>query len=300
MKQFALKLLLAGFISVILLLPAAIRLDSGHFDPFYTRFTTPKAPSLIIGTSKAAQGLQPVVFKDLAPQIQNFAFTLSHSPYGPAYLDLIRKKLDTRSKEGLFILSVDPWAVSVFSEEEAEEKNFRENKGFTANIRLVNANPNIEYMLRFMQEPLYTVFTQDKEYMKLHRDGWLQMNISADSASVHSKTKAMIQLYQQYLQIASIHPVRLKALEETIQLLKNHGKVFLVRMPVSEEIAVIERRYAPGFSKQMQNMANAHGVYYLDYFEASGQYQTTDGLHLYKEAGLLFSQKVMADIARHY
>jgi hypothetical protein len=298
MKSLFLKIMLAGLVGMALLAPVVYQLDSGHFDPFYTRFTTGRAPSLIIGTSRAAQGLQPAVFSDLAPGMQNFAFTLSHSPYGAAYLELIKKKVDPEAKEGLFILSVDPWSLSSFSAEEDEEKNFRENKLFTANIKLVNTNPNLEYMLRFAEEPLYTVFTQKREHMKLHKDGWLQVNTSIDSASVRSRTRGLVRNYQSYAQNAFVHPLRVKALEETIQFLQAQGRVVLVRIPASKEIAAIETAYAPLFNEQIQELANRHGVQFFDYLGESGQYVTTDGLHLYKDAGRLFSEELKRDISR--
>jgi hypothetical protein len=298
MKRLIQSILLLACIAMALLLPVAYQLDSGHYDPFYTRFTTGKAPSLIIGTSRAAQGLQPAVFQDMAPGMQNFAFTLSHSPYGKAYLELIRKKLDTSGGEGLFILSVDPWALSVFSEDEGEERRFRENAGFAGQLHLVNMNPNLEYMFRFSEEPLYAVFTQPKEYMTLHKDGWLQMNIPPDTGSIRTKTKQTEGIYHIYTRDGRMHPARLQALEETILLLRPHGRVVLVRIPVSKEIASIEAAYAPHFNEQMQALAKQHEVYFIDYLEASGQYITTDGLHLYKDAGRLFSEELKRDISR--
>ncbi|RDC62894.1 hypothetical protein [Adhaeribacter pallidiroseus] len=83
--------LLTGLV-VLLLMPIIWRFNVGHLDTHYTRLTTTKAPSLIIGTSRAAQGILPLMFKEMAPHMQNFAFTIMHTPFGPTYLDLIHKK----------------------------------------------------------------------------------------------------------------------------------------------------------------------------------------------------------------
>ena len=50
----------------ILIFSALIVLKAdGNLDPFYIRFTTPKQKNMILGTSRAAQGLQPSIFDNV-------------------------------------------------------------------------------------------------------------------------------------------------------------------------------------------------------------------------------------------
>ena len=82
-------------------------------DNFYFKFTTPKQSSMILGTSRALQGLIPeIINKELNIDIYNYAFTVMNSSYGPSYLNSIKKKLNKNSKDGVFILAVDPWSIS--------------------------------------------------------------------------------------------------------------------------------------------------------------------------------------------
>ncbi|TPE40012.1 hypothetical protein [Pontibacter mangrovi] len=296
MKNFALKVILLLGVAAIVLVPVMWKFDTGYVDPFYTRLTTAPAPSLIIGTSRAAQGLQPQAFKSLDPEMQNFAFTLSHSPFGPAYLDLIKEKVDEDAEDGLFIVAVDPWAVSSLTKEEENTENFRENASFVSKINLENVNPNYEYIFRFYPKPLYSVFGGGKNEMRLHKDGWLEVNIKVDSAIVKNRTTRKLKDYEAYAREGSLSPVRLQSLSETINFLDKHGEVYLVRLPTSAEFAALERRYSPDFDIKMRTLAASHGVHYLNYINASGKYQTTDGNHLYKEAGKLLSEKVASDI----
>jgi zona occludens toxin (predicted ATPase) len=82
---------------------------NGESDAYYERLTTPAQTSLIIGTSRSAQGILPSILNSELGRsdIYNFSFTISHSPYGPVYLDRIDQKLLKNSKNGIFILSVD-------------------------------------------------------------------------------------------------------------------------------------------------------------------------------------------------
>ena len=54
-------------------------------DPFYIRFTTPEQSSLILGTSRAAQGILPAVLNEKLSRNDFFSYSFSGniSPYGP-------------------------------------------------------------------------------------------------------------------------------------------------------------------------------------------------------------------------
>ncbi len=229
--------------------------------------------------------------------MQNFAFTLSHSPFGPAYLNLIKEKVE-EVKDGLFIIAVDPWAVSSLTRQEAAPENFRENKSFTSKINLVNVSPNYEYILRFYDEPLYHVFERKHRTMKLHKNGWLEVNVPVDSSVVAARIHTKVKDYKKYAEHGALSALRIQALKETIEFLKTHGEVYLVRLPVAKEMSDIENKYAPSFDTLAQRIANEYNIHYLNYFMESGEFLTTDGNHLYKEAGRAVSRRVAKDIAR--
>jgi len=82
MKKFIIKTAIFSFLTLSCFLFVLSRAD-GNTDPFYIRFTTPKQASLILGTSRAAQGLQPAVINEIGKtQLFNYAFTLGQSPFG--------------------------------------------------------------------------------------------------------------------------------------------------------------------------------------------------------------------------
>ncbi|TXE17115.1 hypothetical protein ES692_10680 [Psychroserpens burtonensis] len=90
MKSFIVKTMIFFFFSILLFLGVCSQVD-GYSDSFYINFTTPKQSSLILGTSRAAQGLQPKIFDTiLKKQFSNYSFTVLHSPFGETYLNSIK------------------------------------------------------------------------------------------------------------------------------------------------------------------------------------------------------------------
>ena len=290
----------AAAVGAALLLPVVLR---GGVDAFYGRFASPAAGSLIVGTSRAAQGIRPAVLAArLAGQFEgpllNYAFTLTHSPYGPAYLASIRRKLRPEVRNGLFIVAVDPWSLSAVGRADSVTvAQFPEAKSFIGQLREVSQRPNLVYLARYQTKPLYRLpLDYATATERLHPDGWLEVNIGLDSAQVRARTARKLLDYQKLAAAQHLAPGRLAALRQTIEFLQLHGRVVLVRLPVGPGMLALEQRYQPGFDAQMRRLAAGFAVPYLDY--SAAPYATTDGNHLQKAASEIFSQQLAADL-RH-
>ena len=295
-----LLLAVAGALGAALLLPVVLR---GGVDAFYGRFASPSAGSLVLGTSRAAQGIRPAVLAArLGGQFEgpllNYAFTLTHSPYGPAYLASIRRKLRPGVRNGLFIVAVDPWSLSAAGRANTVGREvFPEEKSFIGQLREVSQRPNLAYLMRYQTKPLYRLpldFATATE--RLHPDGWLEVNIGLGSAQVRARTARKLLDYRQLAATQHLAAGRLAALRQTIEFLQPHGRVVLVRLPVGPGLLALEQQYQPGFDGQMRQLAVGLAVPYLDY--STAPYATTDGNHLQKAASEAFSQQLAADLAR--
>ena len=288
-------LLLAGVVllGATLLLPVVLR---GGVDAFYGRFTSPPAGSLILGTSRAAQGIQPAVLSarlggQVAEPLLNYAFTLTHSPYGPAYLASIRRKLRPEVKNGLFIIAVDPWSLSLTG----PEGTFPEDNSFIGQLHQVSQNPNLAYLTHYQTKPLYRLpLDYATATERLHPDGWLEVRIGTDSAQVRARTARKLLDYRRLAASQHLSASRLLALRHTIEFLKPHGRVVLVRLPVGAGLLQLENSYQPGFDQQMRGLAADFSVPYLDY--SAQPYATTDGNHLQRAASKAFSERLAADL----
>ena len=295
-----LLLAVAGALGAALLLPVVLR---GVVDAFYGRFASPAAGSLVLGTSRAAQGIRPAVLAarlggQFAGPLLNYAFTLTHSPYGPAYLASTRRKLRPEVCNGLFIVAVDPWSLSAAGRANTVGREvFPEEKSFIGQLREVSQRPNLAYLLRYQTKPLYRLpLDVATATERLHPDGWLEVNIGLGSAQVRARTARKLLDYQQLAATQHLAAGRLAALRQTIEFLQPHGRVVLVRLPVGPGLLALEQQYQPGFDGQMRQLAVGLAVPYLDY--STAPYATTDGNHLQKAASEAFSQQLAADLAR--
>jgi hypothetical protein len=281
MKKFILHIILFstivfGTIFYILLLA------DGHSDSFYLKLTTPKKTNLIIGTSKAAQGIQPHILKEtLHKDFYNYAFAIYASPYGEVYLNSIKQKLDKREKDNIFILTIDAWSICTNNEDPDNPLKFRENKSFLNDITNVCQNPNFKYLISYFEGEYNTILLK-KSSTLLHDNGWLE--VSLDENGVKRRTKFTIKDYQEMINYYHFSNTRFLYLLKTIDFLNQYGKVYLVRLPVHPDLMAIEETLMPKFNKTIQP-AKDKASGYLDLTLLNKDLKYTDGVHLNKSSG---------------
>ena len=292
MKKFLLHSTL--FLSfVIVSMGIVLYQADGYSDTFYVRFTVPKQKSLIIGTSKAAQGLMPQEIQKILPadSIFNFAFTIAHSPYGPAYLKGIKRKLSEDSSNGIFIVSLDAWSLADNSEDPNDETQFDENKSFLNKLRTVSAKPNIPYLLSFYKNAYIKIFKRDSIAF-LHDDGWLEVSANMNSEIVSKRIKNKVQRQIKKQKSFGFSETRLSYLYKTVAYLQERGKVYLVKLPVHPDLLEVDDSVVPNFNELMIKLSKDTSAPYLDMSGENESYNYTDGIHLYKGSARKVSQRV--------
>lgn len=265
-------------------------------DSFYWK-STYASPTLIIGASRANQGIAPQVLDEKLERpgkALNFAFTGIHTPYGEPYLKLIKRKIDHSHGPGLFILSVHPANIASY-----EGGNHRREMDFRFyNLWMVNSDPNPEYILRNIrgkQSLLPMIITKIKpkrDFDIIHRNGWTERTTPPElRLKKIDELKAM-----QYKPMLS--PQREAALKETVAYLAQHGQVVMLRMPVIAEMTERENDlFYRDFSAYMQEIADAYGACFLDYSTKGAAYEYNDGIHhLDGPSTLRFTEHLAADI----
>jgi hypothetical protein len=302
MKNFLLKtgLYFGLLLAMIGLFLTLIYLRPELVDHFYRRFTTPKGKSLILGTSRSAQGIKPsVINKRITKnnnEIINHSFAFGPSSFGPNYLREIKQKVDPDVTNGLFIISVDPWSLTkdIDNMEDDTARYFEiRQKLFVGNLKSSSSNPNFEYLKNYWSnrfsifENLFKSWINYKRLIVLHEDGWLELNMPLEMEAINKRIVNSTAEYAEMKLIIS--GTRMKYLSEMVQFLNNKGTVVLVRMPVSKPMAELEAVRFPEFSDSIQAIANANNVHFFDFIELSGQFQTVDTHHLYKEEAERFS-----------
>jgi hypothetical protein len=287
MKKFI--LMVSGFLSAILISFFTIFcLADGYIDPFYIRFTSPQQRSLILGTSRAAQGIQPSVLNKVLNRTDffNYAFTLNSSPYGSEYLKSIMKKLDHTTKNGIFILTIDPWSICANAPNPNDTTKFVELSAGLAKTKFVNLNPNIYYLLYGYEGSYINLIKRKNKTIFLHNDGWLEVNVGMDPAAVRARSKAKIAGYRKdYLSTFKYSQVRFNSFKKTLLTLKKYGTVYVVRLPVDPSMMQLEDLLMKDFNDKVTSLSQQSGVSYLNMTNMNSKFNYTDGNHLYKKSG---------------
>jgi len=267
--------LMLGLISLIL-----FQAD-GYTDAFYLKFTSPTQSNLILGTSKAAQGIQPRLLEEASGKpFLNYAFTEIHSPYGPSYLRSIEKKLDKEERSGIFILSIDPWSISAASDDPNDSTQFRELGLAVDNTDFVNLSPNFPYLIENLSGEYYTILTQRNPEFYLHYDGWLEVKLIRTLSEVAQRRKEKLAYHQKnslpYYKFSSL---RFKYLQKTINFLQAHGEVYLIRLPIHPQMMELEKEMMSDFQVKVDLLISEVDGY-LDLTEFNADYSYIDGTHL--------------------
>ena len=303
MKKFILKVLLFIIITILIFILLLFQAN-GYTDEYYIRFTTPLQKNLILGTSKAAQALQPSVFKnEMDLDIYNYAFTIMHSSFGPVYLESIKRKLKPGTNDGIFIITVDPWSISSITPEPNSSEEFRENNLCLNNTSIVNMNPNFQYLIKNLKGEYYEIVLRTlggkfhnllsiHKPLFLHENGWLEVTANMDSLVLQERIKsARVGLREKDLQEYRYSSLRLEYLIKTIQFLKKHGKVYIVRLPIDSVIMEVENDLIPDFDDKMMKISNFSNGYF-DMTPFNDYFIYVDGVHLHKESGEIASKMI--------
>lgn len=298
MKRFILQTSLF-VLAVVLSFGGILFLADGETDQLYLRFTSPRQENMIIGTSRAAQALQPAAMNDiLDKKIFNYAFTISHSPYGPVYLKSIQRKLKPGTQDGVFIVCVDPWSISSETGNPNDSLNFREVNQALDNTWLVNMYPNPVYLLQHFDGKYIKLLNQPWNFMELHKDGWLEVKLNNDTALFNKRLQVKLDDYTRYfLPTYKYSSLRFSYAIKTLDFLKQHGEVYLVRIPIHPEMQKIEDKLMPQFDSLMDVLAN-HSTAYFDYKFLNDSLVYTDGNHIYKPSGTDLSRRLAKDIMK--
>jgi hypothetical protein len=276
----------------------------GSTDEAYLRVASPRQASLILGTSRAAQGLVPGEVDTgalgVAGPMFNFAFTSATSRWGPAYLGAIERKLTLNEPRatGLFILEVSPLSITV-----KQGEGLREDASFLARLKSVSLNPNVEYPFYNAERGVDILegllqLASGNVRKQLHPDGWLEVTVPDRAQRFESRFRGKMIENRRSFDNAELSPVRLEYLARTIALLQTRGRVVLARLPVHPEMLALENSAMPEFSSDMVALSKRFDVPYVDMTDLSASVNTTDGSHLEKSSSRSVTRELVARLRR--
>lgn len=304
-KKSILKLSLFSILP-LLIIGYAVFLTGKQTDDFYKRFTSPPQHSLILGSSRGS-GINPAILDQIIqpkyPNVKfyNYAFTWGHSPFGPKYLESIRKKLDPKTKDGIYVLIVEPTALMVTRSKPDSPEYYFENDKSVAKTNFVNINPNLEYLIESYDYSLTRALNlkiippkNPMANVEVLDNGKMEVKIIKDFSPqkrIEENKRKMFE-FQKRIDDLKWSEKREKYLAETITFLQKHGKVILLRMPIYKTPYQIENDAVPFFDSRMQEIAKKYKVSYTNYNQIPNHYKSIDEVHLESNSMNEFSKRL--------
>jgi hypothetical protein len=241
------------------------------------KLLAPSKGGLILGDSRALQGIDPDQFDF---PIENFAFTIGHSPYDASYIKLLRKKIP-QGRGFKHLVCVTPWSLINNTGRQEDLNPF-----FTERLKLPLFNPNFEYISKYMDLSLTNLLNLIPSNAITTDNGWLKQGM--DSVDLYReyprRVKEKVENYERKYPVMKLNlkTQRVQNLLEIIFLLKESGSVDIIRLPISDEMLKLENRRFPEFNHLLLEIAKAANSNYINLTDMT--VQTTDGNHIwYKE-----------------
>jgi len=279
MNSFLLKIFKRIGLALCLLIAMLFLIDyllKNEIDNFYVKLRSTTQNGLILGDSRALQGLNPEKFDF---PVENFAFTISHSPYDGSYLGLIKKKISPiSSTKKIHILSVTPWSVLTNLKDSMDL-----NPYFSHNLSLPLMSPNFEYMYKYLNMSFVNLLRLLSSKSEVSDLGWCK--ITMDSTELHReyprRVREKIQNYSTKYPIENLNrqSPRILNLVEIIKYLSLSGEVVICRLPVSPEMLNLENQKFHYFNNLLAEIAESNSAKFIDLTDLN--IQTTDGNHIY-------------------
>jgi hypothetical protein len=310
LKKMAWYLLMLSLISGILLF--IVFKNPNFIDRSYLKVTTPQATSLILGTSRAAQGFFPQqinsrVTKMFEGYIVNHSFTLGLSPYGYSYENFIKQKIAPNTKNGIFILEVSPYAFATPKQNVNDDSTyFAESHSFVGKISNSSTNPNIEYLTdyyserHFAMEHLYNlIFDNKRAILDNNIYGSMSVTVKKGAVAQEERMKIRMASYRRDASNVKFSEKRYKSFIRTVKYLDGMGTVYIVRIPVSEMMKDMEEEAFPDFDDKIKSVAKKNNCNYFNYINDCKNYITTDGSHLHSESAQKLTEQICDSLLKY-
>lgn len=290
---FKISFYIIGITAVLLILGSYA---DGNTDDDYMHFAVEKPQNIILGDSRGAQAIVPSVLKEkLSVPFDNFSLNIVYSPYGQIYFNALKRKLNPATKNGVFILTVNPWNLSL-NHIVKKKEDFPEENSPLKDMYFYDMSPNYEYLLRNYTKSWFKIYKDREEAGRsntfLHKDGWMEVNVDMNKDSVAARTAVKTKEYRAMIENYDLSDERLKALNDIISYLKDKGTVYLVRIPASKNLIEIENEKFPEFNKVMKGISQKHHLKYYNFADHCNEFQYTDGNHMYRESGKILSARI--------
>jgi hypothetical protein len=298
MKRFLRTLILIFLLPLIIFL-LIINYGDWSSDNFYYKVSSSKQNSMIFGSSRALQGLNPDILNESLNRsdIFNFAFTNLHSPYGFQYMNAIKSKMDKSKNDNIYFLCVNPWTISSKLKNQNDIEKFRELK---SNLLVKDYGSGLLGKLKYYysqyNEPLFKLIYNFKGKSTASENGYLKLKHKSDLTKIDKKLqhymKNMLPRYH-------FSMIRFNQLIKTIKLLIDYGNVYLIRLPMHNKMYQIENKLLEDFDDLIFSLSKKFNIKYINLTLLNDEFNYHDGNHLEYESAKKVSELIAIEIKSH-
>ncbi|PIQ48592.1 MAG: hypothetical protein COW03_09420 [Cytophagales bacterium CG12_big_fil_rev_8_21_14_0_65_40_12] len=303
MRRFLIKVILYFLICFGLIIGiyffGALK-NEPYVDAFYRRFTKHHSGSVILGTSRAAQGIEPSVLnKSLGGDFYNFSFTMLMSSFELSYFKAIQAKTSWADYDPtrMTIIAVDPWSIrEVLSLGPAEER-IEDEYLYSYTSKWSYFRPNFKYLFN-EKVHLSGLFATRERYVNEFGRYVIPFDTTYLINNYEKRVEEILQVYRERPRFrdSKISEYRLNSLVQIIDYCSQFGEVYLLRIPVSLEMRNLENELHAGFDDLMDEICANHKIDYLNFIQESANYQTVDGNHIWNGDVERFSRELSKQI----
>lgn len=190
---------------------------------------------------------------------------------------------------------MDPHSISSKTGKPDDSLNFIENDLAVGGIKNVNSYPNFNYLLFHYSEQYIYILTRKIKYVSqglVHDDGLVETGLSTDPKLVAERIEKKIISYTEQTKHYEFSEIRLNYLVKTVEFLKQHGNVYIVRLPVVKPLLKLENSIIPDFDQKINKISQKHNLNYLNLTTKVEDYSYDDGNHLDTESGKIASKDI--------
>jgi len=275
-------------------------------DPYYLKITILHQEGLVIGTSRAAQAIEPSLFGNM----YNFAFTQSFSPFDSSYFDLIKRfhpiddskkdRIVLNSNGKLHLICVDPWALCSFPGDQFESSN----SSFVGKVSPpIFKNIAFSYLLKFKPTTWKDIYSNCRSAHYVNDGGRFVVDMDSLEMEQHFKLNFQNKLiYNKKKEVylhGSVSSKRMNYFYQIVKYLQQDGKVVLVQLPVHKELAKLEDKFAPNFDALINQFASKNQVQFINLRTYHDSVKYTDGGHIWNGDALKVSRWIRSRISQN-
>jgi hypothetical protein len=171
---------------------------------------------------------------------------------------------------------VDPWALAE-KKNSAKDSSYLPEKSTQINFNTRQQFATVKYFLKTYSKSYYTLFLPKADFLQKED----KKRPNQDFIKNHLNAK-MRSYKREHFFDEKISDKRLNSLRSLIDTLKTEGEIYIVKLPVSQQMISLEHQFSPSFDKKIASIISEHKLELIDFYKYTDSFLCPDGIHLWQ------------------